>query len=158
MGENVIKYVVHGEVVGRPSLPNKVVAGTRQHGKNRKIRPIEGRRPRRSMDTPMLCIYYWARPWISISQTRCALVSAWPANAAVSFQLVSTEICKERKSVGIICYSYLTITLPIANRQSLKVVGISYCRTLLMSMIRATNLAAENRCQGIPCRKHASAR
>lgn len=41
---------------------------------------------------------------ISMEDTCCALVSAWPANAAVCFSLVCTLICKSWPA-GIGCYS-----------------------------------------------------
>lgn len=68
--------------------------------------------------------YCWARLWVIILHTRCALVSAWPANAAVSFQLVTHQIGKGG-SAGISCYS----------SHFLRVVGNLYCVVLPPSMM-----------------------
>lgn len=41
VGGNIIKYEVHGEVVGGPSLPELAVAGMRRHGEKQEKKTIE---------------------------------------------------------------------------------------------------------------------
>ena len=115
---NVMKYVVHGEVVGGPSLPKQQWRGREKHycGKQETIL-TNGELREWTWIFPcfvhvVVSTYSGERFEISVTRrlarTHWALVSARPANATVSFLSARSEMC-EYESTGQISYSYNTL-------------------------------------------------
>ena len=111
---NVKKYVVHGEVVGGPSLPKQQWRGTRKTllwktGNNNDKRGVEVAFEKRTWIIPcfvqnVVSKYSGERLEMSVTerlaQTHWALVSAWPANATDSFLSAQFQICGYKSIVN----------------------------------------------------------
>lgn len=106
MGDNVVKYAVHARWLAIPAPLDPAVAGTRTMVKKQE-KKSDGKRETHGCLHALDMEYgpHRLSLWISIEDTYCALVSAWPANAAVSFSLVCTLICKSWPA-GIGYYSH----------------------------------------------------